>query len=229
MGGTARVSVVVDAAWRVHVLVAELARARARRDLGRRPRSTATSASARRTPAALAAARRAPGCAARSSARRPGSSSTGPRLRLWVGGRRHARRPAGYAAAARAADEAVLGAGRGGAAPRSGCRRRCSARGPAARRYRIIGRRRLARLAELVGEPARRRPPAAASGPAAPAAPDLPGRLSCDTDAATCRRCTVSPSDACGAPGRVTVAARREPGCTVSPSGANARSSGALR
>ena len=157
MGGTARVSVVVDAAWRVHVLVAELVAPRpATADLGagRRSRDTLgvrTAVRHARWPplgarlAATAAVKRAAG-------RR--STSDGPRLRLWVGRRGRARSGGGYVAAARCLGRRVR-AGSRSARPcaavglPAACCSDPRAGGPA---YRITGRRRLARLAELVGD-----------------------------------------------------------------------------
>lgn len=157
MGGTARVSVVVDAPWRVHVLVAEFAA----RGLAASWVTTADEHLGVRT----AYARGLASLAAqwlRGAMKRPPADFhlDGPRLRLWLAA-------AGVAeperesfllrlgasdehcwAVASTALEAVGLAGemitaRGGELP-----------GPA---YRVTGRRRLARLAELVGE----RPPAA--------------------------------------------------------------------
>lgn len=152
MGGTARVTVVVDAAWRVHVLVAELAR----RGLTATWEATADQRHAVRTAYATTLA---PLAAAwlRGAAKHPptGFHLNGPRLRLWAAAAGSVD-ALGYLLRLDPADEgwwetvggALAGIGLTGVLldPRSG--------GPA---YRITGRRRLARLAELVGD----RPPAA--------------------------------------------------------------------
>jgi hypothetical protein len=152
MGGTARVSIVVDAAWRVHVLVAELARRGLTASwIGRvaEQHGVRTSYSTRLAPLAAAWLR---GTTKRPP---PGFFLTGPRLRLWVAAAGQPE-PSGFLLRLGAADEScwepvgaalaavglpavLLDAGTGGPA------------------YRISGRRRLGRLAELVGE----RPPAA--------------------------------------------------------------------
>lgn len=158
MGGTARVSVVVDAAWRVHVLVAELAlRGLAASWVADVPGQHGVRTSYATTLAPLGAAW------LRGTVKRPpaGFHLNGPRLRLWAAAAGTVD-PLGYVlrlgaadrgrAADRGCQEAVGAAlaaiGLSGVLldPRSG--------GPA---YRITGRRRLARLAELVGD----RPPAA--------------------------------------------------------------------
>ncbi|MGK5521110.1 hypothetical protein ACSNN9_17365 [Micromonospora sp. URMC 107] len=152
MGGTARLSVVVDAAWRVHVLVAELAL----RGVAATWEATADGRHAVRTsyartlkPLAMAWLR--------GTGKRPpaGLHLNGRRLRLWLAAA-GAAEPSGFLLRLGPADEecwepiggaldavglsgALLGPGEGGPA------------------YRITGRRRLARLAELVGDP----PPAA--------------------------------------------------------------------
>jgi hypothetical protein len=175
MGGTARVSVLVDAAWRVHVLVAELAL----RGLTASweevesklvVRTAFTTALAPLAAAWLASAPAAntapllPG--ARASSPKlppPGFFLTGPRLRLWVAAA-GSPDPPGYLLRLGPSDEAIWGAV-GGALAAAGlpavlvapAGTATAAPGPA---YRIIGRRRLARLAELVGE----RPHAAPAG-----------------------------------------------------------------
>ena len=152
MGGTARVSVVVDAAWRVHVLVAELARrgltaswiGPVERDHG--VRTSYTTALAPLSVSWL-----------RGTVKRPpaGFFLNGPRLRLWAAAAGSSEplgfvlrlgpsdescwEPVGAALAAIGLPAVLLASGAGGPA------------------YRITGRRRLARLAELVGD----RPPAA--------------------------------------------------------------------
>lgn len=163
MGGTARLAIVVDAAWRVHVLVAELAARglaatwEATADQRHLVRTSYTSALA---PLAVAWLRGHPG---------EGGAGTGPppvkrppanfhlngrRLRLWLAAA-GAAEPAGFLLRLGPADEA--GRQPAGAALAAvgltGAFLDAGAGGPA---YRITGRRRLARLAELVGD----RPPA---------------------------------------------------------------------
>ncbi|AVT34589.1 hypothetical protein C6361_19175 [Plantactinospora sp. BC1] len=152
MGGTARITVVVDAAWRVHVLVAELARRGLTASwLGRVAEQHGVQTSYSTLLAPLAASW------LRGTVKRPPGTFflTGPRLRLWAAAA-GTPEPLGFVLRLGAADEAcwepvgaalaaiglpavLLDAGAGGPA------------------YRITGRRRLARLAELVGD----RPPTA--------------------------------------------------------------------
>ncbi|WP_431973593.1 hypothetical protein [Micromonospora haikouensis] len=166
MGGTARLSIVLDAAWRVHVLVAELSR----RGVAATWEATAdgrhlvrTSYASTLAPLALAWLRDPPTAG---EVKRPpaGFHLNGRRLRLWVAAAgaadppgfllrlgaadEHCREPVGAALAAVGLPAVLLDAQAGGPA------------------YRITGRRRLARLADLIGD----RPPAApaADWPAAP-------------------------------------------------------------
>ena len=179
MGGTARVSVLVDAAWRVHVLVAELTRrglstsweevaSKMPAPAERHARDQASSSKlAVRTAFTAALAPLAAAWLASPLAPKmppPGFFLNGPRLRLWVAAA-GSHDPPGFLLRLGASDEvtwdpvggalaaaglpAVLVGPRASAGPSS-----AGAGGPA---YRIIGRRRLARLAELVGD----RPPAA--------------------------------------------------------------------
>jgi len=185
MGGTARVSVVVDAAWRVHVLVAELAA----RGLAASWVNTVDAHLGVRTAYTSALA---PLAAAwlRGAVKRPptGFYLDGPRLRLWVAAAGtptslgfllrlspsdfDSWEPVGAALSAVGLPGVLVG-------PRAGDRSPApeaepdpdisdyaddpeppEVRGPAlisGPAYRITGRRRLARLAELVGD----RPPAA--------------------------------------------------------------------
>ncbi|MFG2099535.1 hypothetical protein ACGFJ5_02950 [Micromonospora echinaurantiaca] len=161
MGGTARLSVVVDAAWRVHVLVAELAL----RGLPASWEATEDERHAVRTSYTRALK---PLAAAwlRGPVKRPpaGFHLNGRRLRLWLAAAGVAE-PAGFLLRLGAADadcQAAIGAALA-AAGLAGDPLAPDAGGPA---YRITGRRRLARLAELVGD----RPPAAPP-PAWPARP----------------------------------------------------------
>lgn len=148
MGGTAQVSIVVDAAWRVHALLAELAV----RELpgsweavdGRFRIRTAFSA--RLVPLADAWQAGAP----------VGLHLNGQILRLWVVAA-GAGSPDGYLLGLRAGAQpswSVLGA----ALSAAGLSAALVTAGPPA--YRVTRRRRLVRLAELVGEP----PPAAPAG-----------------------------------------------------------------
>lgn len=178
MGGTARVSIVVDAAWRVHVLVAEMAA----RGLAATWVPTADSHLGVRT--AYARTLAPLGTAwLRGAVKRPppGFYLDGPRLRLWVAAA-GSPGPLGYLLRLGAGDEECWGAvGAALAAvglpavlvgPRAGRPPGSAAGSPAepaeppvpslitGPAYRITGRRRLARLAELVGE----RPAAAPAG-----------------------------------------------------------------
>ncbi|MEU4419528.1 hypothetical protein AB0F81_02810 [Actinoplanes sp. NPDC024001] len=164
MGGTARVTVCVDAAWRVHVLVSELvARGLAatwapveQNPDGVRDDDLATPEEGTGEPppqifeVRTAYSQRLNGLARAWPAAAAQLFLSGPRLRLWVaaaGG----PRPGGYALGldpekdAPAVEAALVRAGLAGRLSDDG------------RYYLITGRRRLRRLAELVGE----RPPAA--------------------------------------------------------------------
>lgn len=147
MGGTARVSVVVDDAWRVHVLIAELAA----RGLDASWVHTADQRLGVRT--AYAASLAPLGAMWLRGAVKhppPGFHLDGARLRLWAAAAGRVE-PAGFVLRLGASDEACWApvgaalAAIGLPAELLGVR----AGGPA---YRITGRRRLARLAELVGE-----------------------------------------------------------------------------
>ncbi|WP_435821299.1 hypothetical protein [Micromonospora parva] len=153
MGGTARLSVRVDAAWRVHVLVAELAsRGLAASWEPIEGERHAVRTSYTRVLKPLAAAW------LHGSTKRPPTAFhlTGRRLRLWLAAAGTPEPPDCYLLGLGPDDQecwesigvALAAAGLAGTllGPAEG--------GPA---YRITGRRRLARLAELVGGP----PPAA--------------------------------------------------------------------
>ncbi|RKR89787.1 hypothetical protein BDK92_4144 [Micromonospora pisi] len=147
MGGTARVSVVVDSAWRVHVLAAELAT----RGLPVSWEGTGDQRHEVRTAYATTLAPLARSWL-RGGAKRPpaGLYLNGRRLRLWVAAA-GSPEPAGFLLRLGDAEEncwepvgaalAAVGLPAVLLPPR--------AAGPA---YRITGRRRLARLMELVGE-----------------------------------------------------------------------------
>ncbi|WP_433346583.1 hypothetical protein [Micromonospora sp. CA-111912] len=160
MGGTARLSIVVDAAWRVHVLVAELARCglaatwEATADQQHRVRTSYASTLA---PLALAWLRDPPVGGGPVKQPPAGFHLNGRRLRLWVAAAGKSdppgfllrlgvhdeacREPVGAALAAVGLLAALLDAEAGGPA------------------YRITGRRRLARLADLIGDPPATAPP----------------------------------------------------------------------
>ncbi|MFF3853371.1 hypothetical protein [Micromonospora sp. NPDC002575] len=166
MGGTARLSIVLDAAWRVHVLVAELSL----RGVAATWEATAdgrhlvrTSYASTLAPLALAWLREPP-TAGEVKRPPPGFHLNGRRLRLWVAAA-GAADPPGFLLRLGAADERCRGPV-GAALAAVGLPAvllDAQAGGPA---YRITGRRRLARLADLIGD----RPPAApaADWPAAP-------------------------------------------------------------
>ncbi|WP_442792142.1 hypothetical protein [Micromonospora sp. NBC_01796] len=147
MGGTARVSVVVDTAWRVHVLVAELAL----RGLHASWEPTEDQRHEVRTSYATTLAPLA-GTWLCGTAKRPpaGLHLNGRRLRLWVAAA-GSPEPPGFLLRLGETEEscweavgaalAAIGLPAVLLLPRAG--------GPA---YRITGRRRLARLVELVGE-----------------------------------------------------------------------------
>lgn len=163
MGGTARISVVVDAAWRVHALVAEFAA----RGVPASWEPTGDGRHQVRTAYATTLAPLARAWLPRGPVKRPpaGFHLNGRRLRLWLAAA-GAADPVGFLLRLGAGDEecwpavraALAAVGLPGAFVEPG------EGGPA---YRIAGRRRLARLAELVGD----RPPAAppAEWPGTPA------------------------------------------------------------
>ncbi len=150
MGGTARVSVTVDAAWRVHVLVAELAARGLETSWERRARVTGDGVEEPdgfevRTAYSVLLA---PLAAAWSRGPVPRFFHlNGPRLRLWLAcaGTLDARTCTLGLTAQTAAWDTV-----GAALARAGLPATLVEGGPA---LRITGRRRLARLAELVGDP----------------------------------------------------------------------------
>ncbi|MEV4761084.1 hypothetical protein AB0J89_00445 [Micromonospora chokoriensis] len=157
MGGTARLSVQVDAAWRVHVLVAELAA----RGLAASWEPTEGERHAVRTSYTRVLKPLAVAWLHGSTKRPPATFHlTGRRLRLWLAAagtpeppdgfllrlgadEQECWEPIGVALAAAGLAGELLGPGEGGPA------------------YRITGRRRMARLAELVGAPPRAAPPTA--------------------------------------------------------------------
>lgn len=148
MGGTARLSVVVDAAWRVHVLIAELAL----RGVAATWEATADGRHAVRTsyartlkPLAVAWLR--------GTGKRPpaGLHLNGRRLRIWLAAA-GAAEPSGFLLGLGADDEECWGPV-GGALDAVGLSGALLGPGEGGPAYRITGRRRLARLAELVGDP----------------------------------------------------------------------------
>nr|MDT0660115.1 hypothetical protein [Micromonospora sp. DSM 115978] len=147
MGGTARVSVVVPNAWRVHVLAAELAlRGLTATWAATADRRHAVSTSYTSALAGLGVAW------LRGTTKRPpaGFHLTGPRLRLWAAAAGVAE-PPGFQLKLGESDEACWDAVGAALAAIGLPAALLDARsgGPA---YRITGRRRLARLAELVGD-----------------------------------------------------------------------------
>ncbi|WSN11632.1 hypothetical protein OG792_01455 [Micromonospora sp. NBC_01699] len=147
MGGTARVSVIVDAAWRVHVLAAELAQ----RGLPATWEPTEDQRHEVRTAYATTLAPLARSWL-RGTAKRPpaGLHLNGRRLRLWVAAAGSPEPPGfllGLGDAEESCWEAVGAALAAIGLPAVLLLSRAG--GPA---YRITGRRRLARLVELVGE-----------------------------------------------------------------------------
>lgn len=139
MGGTARVAVEVDAAWRVHVLVAELTA----RGLAASWRLLEDHEA--RFEVLTAYSQRLNGLARGWPAAATRLFLSGPRLRLWVAAA-GAPAPGGYslrldpAKDSTAIDAALVRAGLAGKFSDGG------------RHYLIMGKRRLRRLAELVGE-----------------------------------------------------------------------------
>ncbi|MET8229653.1 hypothetical protein ABZS77_03110 [Micromonospora sp. NPDC005298] len=149
MGGTARLSVRVDAAWRVHVLVAELRQrglAASWEPTGDERHAVRTSYTRILKPLAAAWLH--------GPAKRPPDTFhlTGRRLRLWLAAAGTPEPPGGFLLRLGEGDQecwepvgaALAAAGLAGTFIGS------DEGGPA---YRITGRRRLARLAELVGGP----------------------------------------------------------------------------
>lgn len=149
MGGTARLSVRVDAAWRVHVLVAELRQrglAASWEPTGDERHAVRTSYTRVLKPLAAAWLN--------GPAKRPPATFhlTGRRLRLWLAAAGTPEPPGGFLLGLGESDRecwepvgaALAAAGLAGTFVGS------DEGGPA---YRITGRRRLARLAELVGGP----------------------------------------------------------------------------
>lgn len=148
MGGTARVSIGVTEGWRVHVLVAELARRGLRASWvagGDEPHGV-------RTAYATTLARLATEWLHGSAQLPPADFHlNGPRLRLWVAAAGHPTEE-GYRLPLGTADEqgrARIGAALAAVGLPAVVVEPGAEGGPA---YRISGRRRLARLAELVGD-----------------------------------------------------------------------------
>jgi len=155
MGGTARVELLVDAAWRVHVLVAEFAV----RGLPASWAATGTGfqvTSAYTTRLARLARSWRDGPPA-------GLHLGGQALRLWVAAA-GAPSPDGYLLGLGSSDQAGWPAV-GAALSAAGLAGALVVPGEAAPAYRITGRKRLARLAELVGDPPGAAPPGAWPGP----------------------------------------------------------------
>ncbi|MFG1838746.1 hypothetical protein ACGFH8_09970 [Micromonospora sp. NPDC049175] len=154
MGGTARLSVQVDAAWRVHVLVAELAS----RGLAASWEPTegerhAVRTSYTRVLKPLAAAW------LHGTAKRPPATFhlTGRRLRLWLAAAGTPEPPDGFLLRV-GADDRECWEPIGVALAAAGLAGTLLSPGEGDPAYQITGRRRLARLAELVGRPPRAAP-----------------------------------------------------------------------
>jgi hypothetical protein len=161
MGGTARISIVVDAPWRARVLLAECA---LRGLVATAEASTVEGSIAVRTAFSSALAPLGP-VWLRGAVKYPpaGFALDGRRLRLWTAAGGSPAGANGFVLRLGASDEPAWGpvgaalAGVGLPATLLGPR----ADGPA---YRIVGRRRLARLAELVGDPPAQAPAGAWPG-----------------------------------------------------------------
>ncbi|MEV4117794.1 hypothetical protein [Micromonospora sp. NPDC049645] len=155
MGGTARLCVRVDAAWRVHVLVAELAS----RGLAASWEPTEDERHAVRTSYTRVLKPLAAAWLHGPTKRPPAAFHlTGRRLRLWVAAAGTPEPPDGFLLRLGADDQECwesIGVALD-AAGLAGTLLDPAAGGPA---YLITGRRRLARLAELVGAPPRATPP----------------------------------------------------------------------
>ncbi|MPZ25577.1 MAG: hypothetical protein GEV12_03800 [Micromonosporaceae bacterium] len=152
MGGTARVDVPVDAGWRVHVLIPELAR----RGLPATWVATGNGflvQSAYTTRLVPLADRWRDGPPA-------GLHLDGQALRLWVAAA-GAPSPDGYRLGAGEPPDRTHWAAVGAALRAAGLAAAAPVPGDAVPAYQITGRRRLARLAELVGDPPLAAPPEA--------------------------------------------------------------------
>ncbi|MCZ7421365.1 hypothetical protein O7605_17815 [Verrucosispora sp. WMMA2121] len=156
MGGTARLSVVVAAAWRVHVLVAELAQRGVRSSWApTEDQRYAVRTAYTRTIVPLAAAwlhgptQHPP----------PGFQLDGRRLRLWLAAAGVADPPDFLLHLG--GDDPVRWAAVGAALATAGLTGELVTSGPGGPAYRIAGRHRTRRLAELVGERPSASPPTA--------------------------------------------------------------------
>ncbi|MGN9774676.1 hypothetical protein ACTMS0_02665 [Micromonospora sp. H33] len=154
MGGTARLSVVVDAAWRVHVLVAELAGRGLRaswEETGDGRHAVRTSYTRLLKPLAAAWLQ--------GPAKRPpdGFHLNGRRLRLWLAAAGWVEPPdvVLHLGSADDAHVAAVGAALAAAGVPN------ALLDPDVPAYRVTGRRDLTRLTELIGDPPPRTPPAA--------------------------------------------------------------------
>ena len=158
MGGTARVSVVVDERWRAAVLLEEFA-----------ARGLSATCAPATTPGHLGVR------TAYSSALAPlgtrwlrgttkvvprGFTLDGRRLRLWLAAAGLPDGPRAYLLRLGTGDGEQVWQAVGGALASVGLPAPLVDTGPEGPVYRLVGRRRLARLVELVGEPPRHAPPA---------------------------------------------------------------------
>ncbi|MDH6465939.1 hypothetical protein M2302_006141 [Micromonospora sp. A200] len=157
MGRTARLSIVVDAAWRVHVLVAELGS----RGLAASWEATEDQRYAVRTSYARTLAPLATAWLADAGRKRPPAHFhlNGRRLRLWLAAAGRSD-PAGFLLGLGPADQEWWPTVRAALAA-VGLPTAVSEPDDGAPAFRIAGRRRLTRLAELVGERPSAAPPEA--------------------------------------------------------------------
>lgn len=152
MGGTARVEVPVDAGWRVHVLIPELAQ----RGL---PATWVATGTGFRVTSAYTT-RLLPLARAWRDGPPAGLHLAGHALRLWVAAA-GSPSPDGYLLGLGARPDQPRWSAVGAALSAAGLAAALLVPGDSIPAYRITGRRRLARLAELVGDPPSAAPPGA--------------------------------------------------------------------
>lgn len=155
LGGTARVSIVVDHPWRAAVLVAECAR----RGLAATSVSTLEEHIGVRTAYSALLMPLAEAWTVGSVQRVPrGLILDGRQLRLWVVARGRCEPAGSYALPLGSTDEAAWAAIGAALAAVGLAAQLVSPRGGAGPSYRIVGKRRLSRLAEMVGDPPKQAP-----------------------------------------------------------------------